>query len=244
MHPNMSKQYIARHDKAVRTVIQAFTRGQCESHYLIADVGKIEDFKDINVHSKTVAAFVLPDRCLQATSLDSTVERGFLPGGAADTQSKMRPDMMIVILTTVEQQRYLHHDGNSGSRLTPLTPVMPNVVKGYGRCCHGNHRAHMRIPDSTPYGNPRSMKIVEGGYGTETRYEEKLQEKQAQHKALEEALKDHGYNVNYRTIWVTVSHYIRRSSKFGIEHGPAGKVMSNLHEHSILTFHKILTSRR
>ena len=33
-------------------------------------------------------------------------------------------------------------------------------------------------------------------------------------------------------------------SKIGIEHGPASKVMSKLHEHSVLTFHKILTSRR
>ena len=42
MHPDMSKQYIARHDKAMRTVIQAFTKGQCGTHYLIADVGKVE----------------------------------------------------------------------------------------------------------------------------------------------------------------------------------------------------------
>ncbi len=54
MHPDMSKQYIARHDKAMRTVIQAFTKGQCGSHYLIADVGKIEGLKDIGVHSKRV----------------------------------------------------------------------------------------------------------------------------------------------------------------------------------------------
>ncbi len=33
-------------------------------------------------------------------------------------------------------------------------------------------------------------------------------------------------------------------AKIGIEHGPAGKLMSKLHEHSVLTFHKILTSRR
>jgi hypothetical protein len=48
MHPDMSKQYIyiARHDKAMRTVIQALTKGQCGSHYLIADVGKIEGLKD------------------------------------------------------------------------------------------------------------------------------------------------------------------------------------------------------
>ena len=46
-----------------------------------------------------------------------------------------------------------------------------------------------------PNGNPRTVKIVEGGYCSDTRYEEKLQEKEAQHKALEEALKAYGYNV-------------------------------------------------
>ena len=123
------------------------------------------ELPDIGVHSKRVPAFVLPDRCLQARGLDPTVERG-----AADTRSKMRPDMMLLEMTTAEQQQYLRHDDNSGSRLTPLTPLMPN-------------------------GNPRSIKIVEGGYCSDTRYEEKLQEKGAQHKALEEALKDYGYNV-------------------------------------------------
>ena len=121
----------------MRTAIQAFTKGQCGSHYLIANVGKIAGLKDISVHSKRVPAFVLPDRCLQARDLDPSVERGFLQGGA-DTRSKMRPDMMIVEMTAAEQQRYLQHDDNSGSRLTPLTPVMPN-------------------------GNPRSIKIVQGG---------------------------------------------------------------------------------
>ena len=56
MYPDMSKQHIARHDKAMRTVIQAFTKGQCGSHYLIADIGKIEGLKDIGVHSKRVSA--------------------------------------------------------------------------------------------------------------------------------------------------------------------------------------------
>ncbi len=108
------------------------------------------------MHSKRVPAFVLPDRCLQASGLDPTVERGFLqgPGGAADTRSKMRPDMMVVDMTTAEQQQYLQHDDNSGSRLTPLTPLMHN-------------------------GNPRNIKIVEGKYCSDTRYEEKLQEKRA-----------------------------------------------------------------
>ncbi len=60
-------------------------------------------------------------------------------GSGNDTRSKMRPDMMVVAMTTAEQQQYLHHDNNCGSRLTLMTPLMP-------------------------YGNPRSIKIVEGGY--------------------------------------------------------------------------------
>ena len=56
-------------------------------------------------------------------------------------------------------------------------------------------------------GNARRIKIVEGGYCSDTRYEEKLQEKGAQHKALEEALKDYGYNVT------TLPTIIGRSSK-------------------------------
>ena len=77
MHPDMGKQYVARHDKAMTTAIQAFTKGQCGRHYLIADVGKIEGHKDIGVHSQRVPAFVLPDRCSQARGLDPAVERGF-----------------------------------------------------------------------------------------------------------------------------------------------------------------------
>ena len=76
----------------------------------------------------------------------------------------------------------MRHDDNSGSRLIHLTPLMPS-------------------------GNPRSMKVVRGGYCFDTRYEE-LQEKGAQHKVFEDALKDYGYNVTtlpIRTIWVTVS---------------------------------------
>ena len=49
MHPDMSKQCIARHNIAMRTVIQAFTKGQCSIHYLIADVAKIEGLKDIGM---------------------------------------------------------------------------------------------------------------------------------------------------------------------------------------------------
>ncbi len=89
---------------------------------------------------------------------------------------------------------------------------------------------------------------MEGGYCPDTRYEEKLQAKEAQHNALEGALKDYGYNVSTVPIIIgqSGSQYHTTSyalAKIGIEHGLAGKGLSKLHEHSVLTFHKILMSR-
>jgi len=65
---------------------------------------------------------------------------------------------------------------------------------------------------------------------------------------LEEALKDYGYNVTTLPIIIgqSGSQYHTTSdalAKIGVEHGPANKVMSKLHEHYVLTFHKILISR-
>jgi len=78
---------------------------------------------------------------------------------------------------------------------------------------------------------------VQGGYCPDTRYEEKLQEKGAQHNALEEALQDYVYNVTSLPIIIgqSGSQYHNTSdalAKVRTEHGPASKVMSKLHEHS------------
>ena len=81
MHPDMSKQYIARHDKAMRTVIQASTKGQCGSHYLIADVGKIEGLKGIGLHSKREPAF--PRQVSTSMGLGPYGGEGFLAGGSS-----------------------------------------------------------------------------------------------------------------------------------------------------------------
>jgi len=64
---------------------------------------------------------------------------------------------------------------------------------------------------------------------------------------LEEALKDYGYEVTTLPIIIGQSgsqyHTISNAlAKIGIEHGPASKVMSKLHEHYVLTFHKILNN--
>lgn len=90
--------------------------------------------------SKRAQAFVLPNICLQAKAMDVSENNN---SG-----------------TTIG----LRHDNTSGSRLTLLTPVMPNR-------------------------HPRSINIVEGGNCPDTRYEEQVQEKAARHQALDEALR-------------------------------------------------------
>ena len=111
---------------------------------------------------------------------------------------------MIVEMTTAEQQQYLRHDNNSGSRLTPLTPMMPNR-------------------------NPRSTKLVGIGKCPDTRNEEKLQGKGAQHKACEEAFKDCGYNVTTLPLIIGQSGSQCHTTcnalvKVGGEHGSASKL--------------------
>ena len=97
----------------------AFTKGGHGGFYLIAGVGHLEGLKEIGVHSKTVPAFVLPDRYLHIRGADPGVERGLLQHGEADSRSKMQPDMMILEMTAAEQQTYIPH--NDATRTTMST---------------------------------------------------------------------------------------------------------------------------
>ena len=51
-HADMKKQHIARHDAMMRMLIKEITKGAKGSHYLIADVGRVDTLKDIGEHSK------------------------------------------------------------------------------------------------------------------------------------------------------------------------------------------------
>lgn len=89
---------------------------------------------------------------------------------------------------------------------------------------------------------------MEGGYCSDTQYEEKLEEKEAQHTALEAALKEYGYDVTVLpSFLVYLVQFTRQQNalgQLGIEHGPANKLMRKLHEHAIITLGKFVRSRR
>ena len=191
MHKDMTSQFIARHDKAMRSVIQSFTKGRHGSFYLVADVGKAEGLKEIGIHSKRVPAFVLPDACLQANGLDPAEGRDLLQRKESDTRSKMRPDMMIVEMTAREQNQYVPHGATAAAG-------MPKIS------------AH------TPNGKERRIWIVEAGYCSDTRYEEKLQEKEDQHIALQTALKNYRYSVITLPVILGVSGSIFHTTKHAL----------------------------
>ena len=127
----------------------------------------------------------------------------------------------MVEMTTAEQRRY---DDRTGHRLATLTPHMP---------C----------------GRTRQVWIVEGGYCADTRYEEKLQDKEAQHQELHAALTDVGYNVATLPIILgfSGSNYHATTdalAQLGIEHKQAEKVMLKVHEHAKISLQSIIMSRR
>lgn len=89
-------------------------------------------------------------------------------------RDKMRPDIMKVEMTEAEQHLYLHQKASSA-------------------------RTPSDLPAHMPGGRARKITIVEVGYCSDTRYLEKLQQKQEQHSALETALKTYGYEVTVLT---------------------------------------------
>lgn len=105
-HYDLKKLHIARHNLMMRMLIQAFTKGQLGSHYLVADVGTSDKLKNIGEHNTRVPDFVLPDLHLRNSGMDPSACRVFLLHRTGDTTSKMRPDVMIVEMTTTKQSAY------------------------------------------------------------------------------------------------------------------------------------------
>ena len=100
-----------------------------------------------------------------------------------------------------------------------------------------------------PNGTARRIWIVEGGYCSDTRYEDKLKEKESQHQALQEALEDYGYKVAVLPVILgfSGSHFhttIHAFKQLGIEHSAMTSLMRKLYEHAVTSLHNIVVSRR
>ena len=128
----------------------------------------------------------------------------------------MRQDMMVIELTEKEQRLFLPHNSNEDSthRLPDLPAVMSNAQYD---------------------GQVRKVKIVEGGYCTDTRYLEKLHQKPIQHATLISALNTVGYEVHIFTYILGLFGSTYHSNMdimraLGIEDKAANRLSRQIHE--------------
>ena len=70
---------IARHDKATMMLSCAVTKGKHGGDYMIGDFGKLEELKELGIHSKRVPSSVLPDSHVPAYSHNGEDGRAALP---------------------------------------------------------------------------------------------------------------------------------------------------------------------
>ena len=133
---------------------------------------------------------------------------------------------MLIEMTDEERTKYLPHNSDTGQALASLTSHMPS-------------------------GRARKIHIVEVGYCNDTRYLEKLQQKEEQHLALKAALENYGYEVKVLTYILGFYGSTYKSNQttlrtLGIEQAAANKICirRKVHEHSIICAHHIHKARR
>ena len=95
----------------------------------------------------------------------------------------------------------------------------------------------------------RKVWVAEAGYCSDTMYEDKLKEKELQHKRLQQALSAYGYEVIavpiilgfYGTIFTTT---VQSAQTLGVERVRVNRLMNALHAHAITSLHTIVKLRR
>ena len=97
-----------------------------------------------------------------------------------ELRTKLRPDIMMVELQQHEQSRLIYQRAASST----THRVLPSSV----------------IDSRLGCGRQRKIWIVEGGYCADTRYIEKMAEKNERHETLVDMLKMYGYDVHLRPM--------------------------------------------
>ena len=112
-HPDMHKQYIIRHNKAVEKITSLLRKGKNGGCYIVADIGTLEN----------------PDPNSDDTRLPTWV----LPNTPAEERSKMRPDILIIPTLSREQARSIAAVGSKRRRALDRGQHTVHIVEvGYG----------------------------------------------------------------------------------------------------------------
>ena len=93
------------------------------------------------------------------------------------------------------------------------------------------------------------MQVVEVGFTQDTRFEEKMLEKQAQHAGLVQLLRDAGWTVQYHVILIGVAGSVYKPGlqalrDMGMADRDARRLLTELHMHAVTSLRDILLVRR
>ena len=96
---------------------------------------------------------------------------------------------------------------------------------------------------------PRQIWIVEGGYGSDTRYLEKVAENQRKHAQLRQLLESTGYKVHNCPFIMGVGGTVFKSNldtltSIGVDKQKSNKLLSRLHIHAVQSLNTIVKQRR
>ena len=144
-----------------------------------------------------------------------------------EMRTKLRPDIMMVELQEHEQSIYQRAASTTNHRVLPSS-----VIDSWLGC-----------------GRQRKIWIVEGGYCADTRYVEKMAEKNEQHEKLVDMLKMYGYDVHLRPMPLGYAGTIYNCNlsmlqDLGLQRTVAKGVLKKLHMHAITSLHNMIKERR
>ena len=133
---------------------------------------------------------------------------------------------MMVELQEHEQSIYQRAAGGTPHNILPSSVIDPRLGRG----------------------RQRKIWIVEGGYCADTRYAEKVTEKN-EHEKLVDMLKMYGYDVQLRPMPLGYAGTIYNCNlsmlqDLGLQRTVAKGVLKKMHTHAILCLHNIIKERR
>ena len=179
-HADMTKNYIARHNAAGKMILKAIKDGSCGNQYMIADLGTKDAMAEHGADGSRLPGFLARPQTIQKLNETSAEGCEWQQMDPAD-RLKLRPDVMLVDMLASEAE-----DLEQASH----RPSVKRSRQGIETVINRTHAPQKKC----------TVKIVDIGYCSDTRYHEKLTEKRLQHRRLCNILEQEGHKVEFLPI--------------------------------------------
>ena len=150
----------------------------------------------------------------------------------------LRPDIWLVEVTHAEQTRY----ATQGAHELLTDTISDSTVQAAQIDHSGQAQTHSQS-------RQRKVWLLKGGYTSDTRHLEKIEEKRQQHKTLLKASEMQGYSAQLLILTFGVGGTISKRTQDHVEDvgiGPVEmkKLLKDIHLHSVEYLHSIVVQRR